>query len=571
MLSLLERDAKMNTRVKKLSLLLTLPVVLLSVLVFSVHSLRASTTSCEVNPSNPPGIGYPTIQKALDDSQCIDIAIGPGVYKERLVITRTVHLRGAGYTSTILDGDSAGRVVDVISASVAISGITIQNGFVTDCNGENPDAGAGIRNTGILTLTNVWVQNNWVESCYTVLIGGAIFNSGRMLMMESAVLSNVAPSGGGIGNFGILSIVNSSISKNRAVTSFTGATGAGGLYNAVGATASISATRVVSNEAYGSSGGIYSSGAMTITASEIAENRSAGAGGGVVARGRLTLSTSRVVNNSASTMGGGVLLQSLDVQDDFFEIQANEILSNTGGGLDAATSGGDGVVVRIASNVLRGNQGSAVELDFMVGALSDVRFERNLVTGNLGDPAPTVRISGRRIDLFNNIVAYNQSSGVSVSRLEGVNRIMNNTIWRNQGSGVSFVGPLTGDLFIQNNIIGANRLIGVDAPSDGEKVADAMYNNNVWGNSLFDYSGLDNQTGLRGNLSVDPLMLAPDAGNWRLSACSPMIDAGRSEEAPIVDFFGNPRPFGAQWDIGAVEFQGEGACLKTWLSVIQTP
>ena len=53
-----------------------------------------------------------------------------------------------------------------------------------------------------------------------------------------------------------------------------------------------------------------------------------------------------------------------------------------------------------------------------------------------------------------------------------------------------------------------------------------------------------------GNLSVDPMLDA----QLELTAGSPMIDAGTCTGAPGIDFDGDPRPSGANCDIGADEF-----------------
>ncbi len=56
-----------------------------------------------------------------------------------------------------------------------------------------------------------------------------------------------------------------------------------------------------------------------------------------------------------------------------------------------------------------------------------------------------------------------------------------------------------------------------------------------------------------GNLSVDPLFVDPDNGDFRLQAGSPAIDAGTSEQAPDDDLDGRARPCGDAVDIGPYE------------------
>jgi parallel beta-helix repeat protein len=56
-----------------------------------------------------------------------------------------------------------------------------------------------------------------------------------------------------------------------------------------------------------------------------------------------------------------------------------------------------------------------------------------------------------------------------------------------------------------------------------------------------------------GNIEADPLFAGAAAGDYRLSASSPALDAGTLIEAPGLDLDGNPRPCGKAVDLGAYE------------------
>ncbi len=87
-------------------------------------------------------------------------------------------------------------------------------------------------------------------------------------------------------------------------------------------------------------------------------------------------------------------------------------------------------------------------------------------------------------------------------------------------------------------------------------------------NDIFSLSGLafegtcEDQIGLNGNVSVDPLFVDPENGDYRLQADSPVIDAGDNEasDLPDTDFDGNDRVVDgdgdgeAVVDMGAFEF-----------------
>ena len=51
------------------------------------------------------------------------------------------------------------------------------------------------------------------------------------------------------------------------------------------------------------------------------------------------------------------------------------------------------------------------------------------------------------------------------------------------------------------------------------------------------------------------MLVDPANGDFHLMSGSEAIDAGDPEQAPAVDFYGNPRNVGDGPDIGAVEFQ----------------
>jgi hypothetical protein len=63
-----------------------------------------------------------------------------------------------------------------------------------------------------------------------------------------------------------------------------------------------------------------------------------------------------------------------------------------------------------------------------------------------------------------------------------------------------------------------------------------------------------------GNLTLDPLFVDATGGNFRLHASSPCIDAGNNAAAPVgPDLDGNTRVVRSAVDMGAYEYQGNGA------------
>jgi parallel beta-helix repeat protein len=76
------------------------------------------------------GLSYASIQEALDAPETLSghtILVSSGLYRENVVIAKSVSLLGEDKNSTIIDGSSLGNVVTVNAPFVTISGFTLQN------------------------------------------------------------------------------------------------------------------------------------------------------------------------------------------------------------------------------------------------------------------------------------------------------------------------------------------------------------------------------------------------------------------------------------------------------------
>jgi len=71
---------------------------------------------------------YPTIQKAINAANPGDILMVPaGTYHERIVINKSITLKGAGMHLSVVDGEALGTVVSIKAHNVVIEGLTIRN------------------------------------------------------------------------------------------------------------------------------------------------------------------------------------------------------------------------------------------------------------------------------------------------------------------------------------------------------------------------------------------------------------------------------------------------------------
>ncbi|HZU03563.1 MAG TPA: choice-of-anchor Q domain-containing protein, partial [Ktedonobacteraceae bacterium] len=166
---------------------------------------------------------------------------------------------------------------------------------------------------------------------------GGITNRGTLTLLRCSVVNNVSTGplgqGGGITNSGTLTLISSTVTGNRA------AGAAGGLFNGVGAKATLlkstitgnTVSSTVLNHAAVTGGGITNLGSLIVTESTIASNVVSstgmadssspsamlrGAGGGIYSGGSLTLTNSTISGNTVKVedqqqdvaLGGGIYI-----------------------------------------------------------------------------------------------------------------------------------------------------------------------------------------------------------------------------------------------------------------------
>jgi hypothetical protein len=236
------------------------------------NNCKSPTTACKT-------IGHATSLAASGDS----IVVAAATYSENLGVTKSLSIKGAGASTTIIDGGRRATVVTIsnTSAHVTLSRLTIQDGL---------GRGGGVYNPGTLTVN------------YCIITG----NFGGPSRFDFPAF------GGGIYNSGTMTINNTTINGNRV---FGNGGWGGGIYNAGGAL-TINNSTINANTAYaaisnpGRGGGIYSNGraALTINNSTINGNGAVnGEGGGILnsIQAPLTISNTTISGNNAK-VGGGV-------------------------------------------------------------------------------------------------------------------------------------------------------------------------------------------------------------------------------------------------------------------------
>lgn len=238
-------------------------------------------------------------------------------------------------TNTSIDG--TGQAV-AISGNHAVgvfrvnSGATLNLNELTIADG-NADYGGGIRNLGILTVSNSTFSANSAE-----YDGGGIYDQGGPVSISNSIfVGNSAGLGGGIYSRGsMLMVDDSAFSGNNA------ATRGGGLYITSPSLLAVSNSAFDDNSAGNSGGGIGIGNCPATVSKSTFFSNSAGDGGGVsIHSGGLTLSNSTLVGNSASRYGGAVIFSpgALTVSNSTFSGN----YAPNGGGI-ANVSGMSGVV-----------------------------------------------------------------------------------------------------------------------------------------------------------------------------------------------------------------------------------
>jgi len=193
-----------------------------------------------------------------------------------------ITIEGASAATTIINAAGLDRVFDAhySTNSVEIRDLTITGGSLlgpetTSCQ----YCGAGVFNSGDLTLSNVIIRNNRADqtdfSNGTGHDGGGIFNMspGNLLISSSIIRDNSAVRGGGIFSNSALTIMNSTISGNQAFSSQTHYTSAGAIENY--GPASFSNSTISGNSALYVAGGINNHNTINLANVTLALNDSA--------------------------------------------------------------------------------------------------------------------------------------------------------------------------------------------------------------------------------------------------------------------------------------------------------
>jgi hypothetical protein len=225
-----------------------------------------------------PGTTASKIQGAVNAAQSGDtINVASGTYKENVKIDKSLTVKGAGSTKTIFDGNRAGSVFDIgynnPKVSVTLSDMTVQGGSgksITTKYGSIGVCGGGVLNYGMLTVTRSTISENIAG-----FLGGGIYNVGTLAVLDSTLSKNIASWGGGVYNYGLATVTGSNVLGNAAINS------GGGFYSCCSSITTVIGSKISGNTANGLGGGIAAQGILTVRGSSIISGNTAKSGGGI--------------------------------------------------------------------------------------------------------------------------------------------------------------------------------------------------------------------------------------------------------------------------------------------------
>lgn len=254
-----------------------------------------------------------------------------------------------------------------------------------------------------------------------------------------------------------------------------------------------------------------------------------------------------------------------------FEVAWNRVVNCHKEGIDVKEASRRG---RVHHNVVIGMKRQGLYLDAWFGLLEEVSVDHNFVSDCEWGAAISVEGEGstmRRVWIHNNVLIRNRGSGfysstwgLNLLRSEVV--IAHNTLWRNGRvdhwsggtGGIDLRSRAMRDVTVVNNIVVESGAYGIGADAGAPHPNPAIAATRIGTNLVFPWVALRGESDRprygkpaaveSSNLIIeDPLFVAPESGDFRLSEQSPA--RGRAEPVklphakPMTDLGASPEVF----------------------------
>ncbi|MCY2992804.1 MAG: right-handed parallel beta-helix repeat-containing protein, partial [Planctomycetota bacterium] len=428
--------------------------------------------------------------------------------------------------SLTVDADGRSRVFRVIARDVVLDSLTITGGYA--------DSGAGIYNSGTLTVRNSTLTDNAATNS-----GGGIYSYyGTLSVTNSTLSDNSAGSGGGIYNAsGTVVVTDATLSDNSASSG-------GGIYASSG-TVTVANSTLSGNSATSYGGGIYSSSCtLAVTNATFSHNSAGESGGGIYVPLwssnyviTLSVTNSTFSNNWAGYIGGGIGVDESYVYE--YSSTLLDLLSITNSTFSGNGAGYSGGGIGFENYLLEGYPPR-----YSVTRSGTLSIANSTFSGNwAGTSGGGIFSSSGSLTITNSTLAANSAGSGGAIYSNGALTLANSILWGNSGEELGgFVG-----------LIGTRNLIGVEPgfvrnPSDG---GDGWHDDPA--TTAVDEAANNDY----GDLHLAGHSAAIDYGdNYQLPLDKQDLDRDGVTEEPIpVDRESHPRIVGAAVDCGAFEFQ----------------
>lgn len=467
-----------------------------------------------------PTADRPTIQSAIVASEAGDtVEVAPGTYIENInFLGKAITVRSPDpddpntVTATIIDGSAP---TDPNHASV-----------ITFSSGEGNDS--ILEGFTITGGTGTWLAISWqFHEIYWNRCGGGIvcYNLSEPTIRKNRIISNLAGEGGGLYVYGnpvnpfppvnppvhLQPVIAENLFENNSAIEEHGF---------------LPPDEVYTYYENGDGGAIvcFQGVDPVITGNTIRNNHARYYGGGIHLRQWSNgMIENNLIENNNSSLGAGIHI----TYTSHPIILENRIIQNLAGPF-----GGGGIFIYYYSNPL---------------------VDRNLIINNSSSLGAGIgSFWGSRPVIINNLIAHNNlGAGIHIDGAS-IPQMRNNTIAANDGGGIIIKGSYSGNLpVIHNNLIASNKnSYGINASI----TIPILHYNNVWDHPAGNYNPvIGDQTGINGNISIDPNLAGPD--DFHLLPVSPCRDTGDpgTSNAGTYDIDGEERIANGRIDIGADE------------------